>query len=192
MMKDNLKKVRDLILSVGLMVDKALITAVRKSSFLANLYYTIWSGAFRNEHKSVLSGRLRYYQKADCYDRDSVLLRRNIHRLEKGLIMRPRRKVFATSYIKETVRIYGIAVGNIENRENYSDALKWAHDVLAEYFLIVDETNPIIYSAKEVFKQLPPLHSDGLSKPYVRKPLDGVRVDFDDLLALSLKRRSVR
>ncbi|SVE23497.1 uncharacterized protein METZ01_LOCUS476351, partial [marine metagenome] len=34
------------------------------------------------------------------------LLRRNVHRLEKGLLMRPRRPVFGLKYIEELVNVY--------------------------------------------------------------------------------------
>ena len=69
-------------------------------------YFAWFNRAFRREQTAVLAGRLQYQHHLRHAKKSSALLRRNIHRLEKGLIMRPRRAVFAEDYILETVRSY--------------------------------------------------------------------------------------
>lgn len=71
--------------------------------FLASIYYALFSCQFSREHKAVLAGKAAYQQSLKDIGETSVLLRRNIHRLEKGLIMQPRRDVFAENFIGETV-----------------------------------------------------------------------------------------
>jgi hypothetical protein len=43
------------------------------------------------------------YERSVDSGTDSYLLRRNVHRIEKGLTMRPVRNQFATDYIGATV-----------------------------------------------------------------------------------------
>ena len=77
-----------------------------RSGFLAGIHYSLFSNAFRREHMAVARGIRSYYQVLNRSTDTSVFLRRNIHRLEKGLIMRPRRGQFASEYIQATVKEY--------------------------------------------------------------------------------------
>lgn len=160
---------------------------------LAALYYAFVPGVFGREYRAVLAGKRDYYARLHA-GRQRYLLRRNVHMLEKGLSMRPRRDVFATAYIEETVACYaGLAgadaAGCAQDRE-----LQWANDVLSTYF---EATNghPAIENARKRFVGAP-LGSDrrgagaGLA-PYQRN-LDAIPVDYEDLLALAERRRSVR
>ena len=81
------------------------------SPFLSTLWYAFASRAFWREHQAVLYGRLRHEQDNLSAAQSRYRLRRNVHRLEKGLIMRPRRAVFATEYIEETVLSLAVRVG---------------------------------------------------------------------------------
>ena len=70
----------------------------------APLYYALCSSAFRREQETLLAGFRAYERSLQTGDTDTTaLLRRNTHRLEKGLTMIPRRDVFAVEYIEETV-----------------------------------------------------------------------------------------
>src|SRR5690606_5915785 len=72
------------------------------------------------------------------------LLRRNTHRLEKGLLMRPRRSLFALDYIEETVEFYcGLVTGTPVERLEQDDELRWASDVLNQYFDVV-KAHPLV------------------------------------------------
>ena len=76
------------------------------NGFLASLYFWLFSRRFYGEHHAVLKGRLQYFEDLKASRRSSPQLRRNIHRLEKGLIMRPRRPVFGEAFIMETVQAF--------------------------------------------------------------------------------------
>ena len=121
-----------------------LVPLFSRYAWLASLYYVVVSKKFGREHKAVLSGRSHYYASLRDPADTSFLLRRNTHRLEKGLIMRPRREVFALDYIEETVNQY--AVCKELNAVNETE-LQWVHDVLSDYFSCVG-SSPIIEQAR--------------------------------------------
>ena len=102
----------------------------------------------------MLRGRRDYYRNKRSERLTHVELRRNIHRLEKGLTMRPRRDVFARDYITETIEFYENAVeqlrltpGTMEQSE-----MDWAHDVLTEYFRVAIGEDATISSARARFE----------------------------------------
>src|SRR5690606_24595895 len=76
-------------------VNVAVIRFFALNGFLSSVYYAFFSRQFQREHRAVLLGRLQYWASLAEIGESCVLLRRNIHRLEKGLIMRPRRERFA-------------------------------------------------------------------------------------------------
>jgi nitroreductase len=118
----------------------------------------------------------------------SVLLRRNIHRLEKGLIMQSRRAVFASDYIMETVVVY---LNAVQQATLCGAELKWATDVLTEYFSVVQD-NTVIAKARALFQSSAQSVVDTPSVPYAHQTLQPAAVSFADLSALFLRRRSVR
>lgn len=163
------------------------------SPFFVALFYTLFSSAFRREQYAVLQGRLAYQRQLSQSRFSSILLRRNIHRLEKGLIMQPRRDIFAEDYILETVIEYKAVLNSVELAE-----LKWATAVLTEYFSVVG-SRPLIDEAKNLFAvaekqaaallfatQLP------ASVPYRYAELPEQQVSFAALFQLMQRRRSVR
>ncbi|MEJ2602769.1 MAG: nitroreductase family protein [Gammaproteobacteria bacterium] len=164
------------------------------NGFLAGVYFAFFSRRFRREHRAVLRGRLRYYRNLEGGGRSSPQLRRNIHRLEKGLVMRPRRPVFAEGFIGETVLAYERARGNAD----YSpDELQWASHVLDAYFEAVEETRVIAAARRKYGSFAQPVSAPDRfgraeSRPYPRSRLPETSVAFDDLLMLFLRRRSVR
>jgi nitroreductase len=155
---------------------------------LASFYYFLFSRQFDREHKAVLQGKLAYRRSLHQTGRSSALIRRNIHRLEKGLIMQPRRAVFASDYITETVDIYLKAV---QQASLCQAELKWATDVLTEYFAVVED-NEVIAKARLAFRRVPASTETTLSIPYAHHTLAKAPVSFDDLTALYKRRRSVR
>ncbi len=163
------------------------------SPLLSTLFYTLISSAFRREQFAILQGRLAYQRQLSAGRDSSILLRRNIHRLEKGLIMRPRRAVFAEDYITETVAEYVAVYQSIE----YSE-LKWATSVLVEYFAVVAPTT-LIDKARAQFMSVHQSTDQQLmsaelpqSVPYCYAQLAPQRLQFDDLFRLMQRRRSVR
>jgi len=165
-----------------------------RSERLASLYYLLVPDAFGREHRAVLAGRRRY--TAELEDgRQRYLLRRNVHMLEKGLSMSPRRDVFAVDYIRETVASFQSLQGDVAGACEADRELQWANDVLTAYFDVAGP-HPVIDAARAAFAAAP-LGSDPRSptpglRPY-RRVLDAPPpVAYEDLLALAERRRSVR
>jgi nitroreductase len=156
---------------------------------MSSLYYFLFSKKFGREQQSVLKGRIEYYkQHHSLYLKSSALLRRNIHRLEKGLIMQPRRERFAADYIMETVITF---VGMKGNEEASQDELKWAQDVLSEYFSVVSD-DTVIAEARRVFGDYRVEVEEGSFTPYTDKQRTRSSISFDSLKALFQQRRSTR
>lgn len=172
----------------------ACLPLFASSQWLAGVYSCLVSGGFRREHLAVLKGRAAYYQSLAKIDTTSPLLRRNIHRLEKGLIMQPRRAIFAQDFILETVRCYRRAMV----RPGFAaEELRWAADVLDAYFSVVEDA-PSIHQARQEYARLQAerdqaKRSHGLPCtpfPFSSRPEAGIA--YEQLTALFRRRRSVR
>jgi nitroreductase len=161
---------------------------------MASLYYGLFNRQFDREHRAVLSGRLAHHRSLRRIGTSSPQLRRNIHRLEKGLIMRPRRPTFAEGFILETVRAYASATARPDFEEGES---KWARDVLDEYFSVVRDS-PIVAAAHaeyETVRQADTGANEGGAtkfKPYLASSRPSCNITPDDLITLFARRRSVR
>src|SRR5690554_6881440 len=180
-------------------VGLAIVSSVHKYRRLSSFYYFFTSG-FANEHQAVLKGRKAYHDSLKKIGDSCALLRRNTHRLEKGLIMRPRRNVFAEGFIEETIDCYKDAIVSKSLDESEK---KWATDVLDEYFKVVGDTK-VTLVARQLYEKvrgsfdsdikkisiIPAVGSD--FKPYLYKDLKENKVGFDELASLFLRRRSVR
>lgn len=151
------------------------------------------SGMYR-EQLAVRSG-IKQYQADQTRGYHRFLLRRNIHRLEKGLIMWPRRSEFGADYIGVTVaaalRVYG------ESAPAPSDAERqWVLGVLASYFEATRQSAaPTIRSAESTFMGCfsPTNSGDDLSVPHRHSiDVEGSGIDIDSLTRLAIGRRSVR
>ena len=163
---------------------------------LSSVYYAFFYPRFSREHFAVLNGQRLFKSQKRIVSGSSSLLRRNIHRLEKGLIMVPRKDIFALAYIKETVAAYIIAIQKPET-ESCSNELNWAHDVLVQYFSVC-KSHPVIDQCRDSFEQSQPAfhrgqpdRSDTFS-PYKRDVLAKPPVSYEQLLELARQRRSVR
>jgi nitroreductase len=181
------------------LASRAILKLTFSNRLTASLYY-LFAGDFSNEQHAVLEGRRAYYESLAMIGKSCALLRRNIHRLEKGLIMRPRRSVFAEKFIKETVNCYKQAMkdGVLDESE-----LKWATDVLDEYFSVVGESL-VVAAAHDVYvasrcTALSAKNIDSILgseypafKPYSHNSLPSISLDFDTLRQLFIRRRSVR
>lgn len=162
-----------------------------KLPLLADVYYC-FVPAFRREHRAVLLGKLRHEEDmaSACDQGAAYTLRRNTHRLEKGLIMRPRRPVFAADYIGETVDVYcGLSQSN---KPVDAQLMCWAYDVLKEYFSVV-ASDPRIDPYRERFQATPPPErpSETRRKPYQRDRTP-LAITYEDMHKLAYRRRSVR
>ena len=179
-------------------IDRLIIPFFACHPILSSLYYSCFSRQFAREHQAVLKGRIAYNQSLVNIENSSLLLRRNTHRLEKGLIMRPRRDMFASAYIGETVACYVKCV----NAATLCDSeLKWASDVLTAYFSAVIDS-PNIMVLRNEFQASQIKFSDENSQenaltdekfiPYQQSSRNFTAITAEQLKGLFIQRRSVR
>jgi nitroreductase len=172
----------------------ALRSLAARSRFLARSYYLLGSAAFGREQLAVIRGMNRYRALLACPEPGMALLRRNIHRLEKGLTMVPRKDLFALEYINETVTCFAKYVARIEADCWASDSeLQWAHDVLCTYFKVT-RFDPATQLARDRFDRaicgLQPAFRGLIPRPRSDYPDAGI--SYDSFLKLAQRRRSVR
>jgi nitroreductase len=168
----------------------SIIPFFSKSSFLSSVYFNLFSGAFKREYRAVMSGMANYQKESQTEQQTQYKLRRNTHRIEKGLLMRPMKNVFARDFIYETVQVYQAALQNGQLSDPCE--LEWSHDVLTEYFHKVG-SDPEVDKARALFKTIQPAldqeveqkipYSLGEKKQYV---------DYEEFLKLANSRKSVR
>lgn len=173
-------------------VNRVFLETFGSSRILTHLFFTVGFLTFNREQSATLRGRRDYYRNKKRDRSSRVELRRNIHRIEKGLIMRPRRKVFARDYIAETLEFYAaaaeqcrVAPGTMEIAE-----MDWAHNVLAEYFRVSAAGDPVVDAARTRFAASGYAPSAADTIPYLKRSTS--TVTFDQLHDLALQRRSVR
>jgi nitroreductase len=164
-----------------------LLPALVKSGLVRRIYFAFFSGSFTSEMRLYVAGRYRYLLKVERGEINESLLRRNIHRIEKGLMTPERKEVFALEYISETVNQFVESVN-----ENGSTLLNdWAADILSQYFKI-SGSHSIIAKATKRFEETYYLKSN----PEVsRLPFTKPKVEPDALnhfIMLLEARKSVR
>jgi len=171
-------------------LDRRLLPLVSRARGLASAYYLLLNPRFGREHRAIAAGRLQYWRRLRGAQRSCPQLRRNVHRLEKGLVMQPRQPVFATDYIGETIDAFlaAEAHGALDAGE-----LQWARDVLDRYFASVGD-HAGIRSARERYARRTGGTRDGDDDrtPRPQRDTARARVSYDDFLALCRQRRSVR
>lgn len=147
---------------------------------------------FNRERYAILTGRAAYRQNQDRVIATSPRLRRNIHRLEKALIMEPRRATFALDYIGETVEAYELYQRDCSLAD--PKLSQWSTDVLHAYFDAVQKDERLValeqrflVAAGEAGDPDADVHA-----PYARAESPELSVSYDDLLQLAVRRRSVR
>ena len=190
----------DLVIEVRRVKTKArvaLLMTIARFEFIARIYYGLVSKSFGREARGVLAGKLRYYQNDLSKNGNEFKLRRDIHRLEKGLSMEPLRETFAGSYIGGIVETYAKVRRGQEDCESLSDnnLLRWAESVLEQYFLAVTNGKDArIDRARDEFAR-----REGRCafekrdwNPYRAKERSGAPLNYDSILSLVRWRRSVR
>jgi nitroreductase len=169
-----------------------------KSRVLSSIYYSFFSFSFMREHQAVLSGKIKYINDVRSEKSNFVRLVRNIHRIEKGLLMIPRRSKFAVDYITETMDSYE---GVLRNNNSFSDKqIKWFKDVLSRYFEVVDSSLPVIIEQNSRFISINEkvncsiIESESCKKsiPYLRDKNQFSNISYEQFFKLCVQRRSVR
>ncbi len=151
---------KKLILSFYAWLDQRLLPIAAKHRLFASCYYAFFNPHFRREQWATVAGRNHYrVYEASCQIA-SVILRRNLHRLEKGLSMTVRKPLFALDYIDETLSA-------LQNYLQHTDAidpilLTYCHDVLQQYFAVTHW--PATATQPALFEQLQQLMLERLPR----------------------------
>jgi hypothetical protein len=184
-MKKILKKFKNQLQTYYLIV-------LSRNKILCALHYSIVSLSFYREFFAVFSGKMAYYKNSFHKEGNVFLLRRNTHRIEKGLIMRPLKDVFALEYIGETVENF-IALRQISTLNKFEPStLQWCEEVLIKYFNTV-APHPVINSSKKLFFSeinYETCKSEQNKIPYKRQKRN--LISYQSFHELCIQRRSVR
>lgn len=169
------------------------LRAVVGRPLLSPVHRALVSSEHGRELSAVVAGQRRYQSDLREAATTYFLLRRDVHRLEKGLIMRPRRASFAAGYIGSVVAIFRKALETADYKYEGNPELHWASDVLATYFGAVSAENVAVRTARDEFTKLPRPPVEAVSaSPFHRERLDRPLVPFEDFERLCQYRRSVR
>lgn len=162
---------------------KKIIKGIMGSSSLY-LRFRVFK-SFRSESKDVYKSIKKHNNK----DGLSVLtaLRRNIHRIEKGLITVPAKPVFAEAFIGETIDCLELI--NIQKKEE--STIIWGVNILNQYFKTVKMT-PTIEEARTKYSNIKGLPIGTGFVPYKAKDRGNNPVDYGSFLKLNEVRRSIR
>jgi nitroreductase len=176
-------------------IQRRILYLVARSGFLCSVYYTVCSGSFRREHRGVVCGRLKHMNEAHNPSAPHYFLRRKLHLLEKGLLMRPRRDVFSLDHIQEAVACYARALnlGRTSPELARGSEFQWAADVLTRYFEVAGP-HPVVDRLRDRFRTLQATVPERVpaAVPQKRGPAGPPPVNYAELLELARRRRSVR
>ncbi len=164
-----------------------MLPILKSCSFIRKIHYALFSNTFDHEMEMYVCARHQYLQSREKNE-NTVLLRRYLHGIEKGLMTEPRKPVFALDYIDEAIDIYLRLPEDPDNKA----LVKWSNDVLTLYFNSVS-THPVVEAARKKFNQkVYPKESHGSQTPYRISEellLRNEAVDFERLVRT---RKSVR
>ncbi len=168
-----------------------IISWASRSSFLSAFYYWIFNDSFYRETKAVLTGRISYLENIKNGNGNRYLLTRNIHRIEKGLLMKPRKDLFALDYIEETIKAYEAC---ILNPSNIDSQVKWYTDVLSLYFENIRKHDMVegLHNRFLALQERPKTDNNMKRIPYLRELENKNVPDYNSFLNLTKQRRSVR
>lgn len=176
------------------LVGAAYLSFMSQSRLLSGMHYAFFSREFDREHGSVLAARARHIRDLYAGRGNLYMLRRNVHRLEKGLIMKPPRPIFGLDKIGETVLAYGACLRQLDRGdEDVRTSLEWAKCVLESYFQRVVD-HPVVSDARTKFLAVEAskkLEVDTARVPFVRVTPPNLPT-IQQLEALARYRRSVR
>lgn len=115
-------------------------------------------------------------------------LRRNIHRIEKGLSYHPPKPIFAENFISETVQ-YMSSLQQLPDGDQAT--LWWGAAVLEQYFKVCQHT-PQIEAAYQLYCTLGIKNPQMSWIPYSEDLRVKSNIDYDSLMQLVQRRKSVR
>lgn len=158
-----------------------------KTALRSSFYYFVFNDSFRRQQQSVLLGKLAYEKRGE---KNLIKLIRNIHRIEKGLIMPKLKPIYAKGYILETIEVYvSFYKDNLQSK-----TFEWATDVLLKFYSVVDLNDPIVKKSYQLFIQTQnsEILKNGEKTPYLREDNIKSSINFEDFNKLARQRRSIR
>ena len=114
--------------------------------------------------------------------------RRNIHRIEKGLIYKQSKGVFAEDYILETVNYLAQLKSSCVSDKNTID---WGEAVLTQYFKASKHTEKVA-KAYALYQKLALENRQPSWCPYQEEKRPKLSVEYEAFYQLALRRRSIR
>ncbi len=194
--------IKKLLRTLYARLDLWLLPFAAKSRKFAGIYYAFFNPHFRREMHATAAGRQHYRLHEESSTIATVIIRRNIHRLEKGLSMVPRKSLFALDYIDETLNAFGNMLAEPAHQLDLV-LLNYAHDVLDSYFAVTTwpegATQPQLF-AEQASKIRPLLNKQQLNKqqqqtaaapaPYSHRPR--AAISYSEFYKLCQQRCSVR
>ena len=140
------KKLKQFLLFLTKFDELVYKSGLFKYKFFCIFYYKFFSNSFNNEMKYFGYGQYIYYKNLKLKS-NKAYLRRNIHRIEKGLITKPIKNIFGKKYIIETLTNYE----SILKSSKFIDSeIKWFRDVILKFFETVTH-DKIICKAYDIF-----------------------------------------
>jgi nitroreductase len=152
-----------------------------------------FSETFDEEFKESLLAKKIYheytFQKSNIF-----LLRRNIHRLEKGLSSKKMKDVFGLGYIKQTVSNLIGFVNDEELNKKYSEDIEWGKQVITKYFYSVKMNSMLKVLKQEFDDSIKTISKNNLNLvPYTFEKIAKIPIiSYEQYQAVVYKRRSVR
>jgi nitroreductase len=142
----------------------------------------IFDYSFFQEYTNVISGIFSYRNDEDNY----FEYRRNIHRLEKGLISYPRKDFFASDYIRKTVSLFI----TLSEKHEKTEMIKWGGEVLNLYFNCIKNYPNEIEILKNSFYKIYRTEKKSNYLPYI--PSFKNLINHDQLGDFFKNKKSVR
>lgn len=172
--------------------NRVFLEVFGSNRILAHIAFFFAPIAFNREQTATLRGRRDYYRNKNKDRLTHVELRRNVHRLEKGLVMMPRRDVFARDYITETIEFYESAAAQCVRKPGTMELaeMDWANNVLTAYFAACVPGDPVVDAARARFEATSYVPARNHLVPHPKHELSDV--SYEQLVQLAEQRRSVR
>lgn len=162
---------------------------VAKSSILAWMAYAM-SPHFAADFRSFVSGVRKYNRRLTVDGPNISLLRRNLHRIEKGMCHLSRRSSFAVGYILETVEVYAELRRRRDLRAR--SEIDWGCQVLSSYFQLTHNSDEEYTKAKSIFYRCAETEQISFDERALSYMNRAAQEDSDRLLALLRQRKSIR
>jgi nitroreductase len=169
-----------------------MLERIASSGLLSSLYLSS-RGTFKREGRAILAGRALHAKGQAGVSEPTYEVRRNTHRLEKGLCAARRRDVFALDYLAQLVTdVETIVTKRAANGSEPVDAtVVWSLDTLAKYFEVCP-FSPQLERAKAKYERL--IGTLGYTPSYTVRAIEAgqPQVTYAQLRGLVSRRQSVR